>query len=123
VREVVDETLSFEITQIKGNIVHAVGKSLGTFVGDASLDLTLVNASHAVAQIYAYNSHGSIRGVDSSRYRASGAISYFSGGGAPPTIHGSGKYATVKVVSMSLSGFMNRRTLQISVHMQGVWDV
>lgn len=122
-REVVDETLDFEITQIKGNVVHAVGKSLGTFVGSASLDLTLVNASHAVAQIYASNSRGSLRGVDSARYHASGAVSYFSGGGVPPTMHGSGKYADVKIVSMSLSGFMNRRTLQISVHMQGIWDV
>jgi hypothetical protein len=122
-REDVDSTLNFEITQIKGNVVHAVGKSLGTFVGSASLNLTLVNASHAIAQIYAYNSRGALRGVDSSRYHASGAISYFSGGGAPPAIHGSGKYAGVKIVSMSLSGFMNRRTLQISVRMQGVWDV
>lgn len=122
-REVVAETLDFEITQIKGNVVHAVGRSLGTFVGTASLNLTLVNASHAVAQIYAYNSRGAIRGVDSSRYHASGAISYFSGGGVPPVMHGSGKYANVKIISMDLSGFMNRRTLQISVKMNGVWDV
>lgn len=121
-REPVDATLKFEITQIKGNVIQAQGKSLGTFAGSASLNLRLINASNAVAQIYAYNSHGAIRGLGASRYHASGAVSYFSGGRAP-TVHGSGKYADLKVVTMNLSGYMNRRTLQISVHMKGVWDV
>jgi hypothetical protein len=120
--EVVNQNLVFEITQIKGNVIYAVGNSLGTFSGKASLHLRLVNASVAVAQIYASNTHGEIRGTGVAHYHASGAVSNFEGG-SPPNLHGSGKYADLRVVSMKLTGFMNRRTLKIVFHLRGKWNV
>jgi hypothetical protein len=120
--EIVNETLYFEITQIKGDVIYAQGKSSGTLTGNASLRLTLVNASHAVAELYAYNPRGSIKGSGHARYHASGAISHFSGS-QPPSLSGSGKYKGLRALSMNLTGVMNRRTLKIIVQLKGKWDV
>lgn len=119
--EAVNQHMTFEITQIKGNVIYAQGRSLGQFNGTASLYMTLVNASHAVAQIYARNSHGTLQGTGAALYHASGAVSVFSGGN--PTLHGSGKYADVKSLGIKMTGVMNRRTLKIAIQLHGKWEV
>lgn len=120
--EKIDERLAFEITQIKGNVIYAQGRLTGKqFTGNGSLHLTLVNASHAVAQIYANNSHGTLQGNGQARYHAVGAISYFVGTTA--TLHGSGKYRKARNLGTKMTGTMNRRALTISISLKGTWDV
>ena len=120
--EAVNVKLDFEITQVKGDVILAKGRSLGAVSGNASLHLTLVNASHAIAEIYAYNKNGTIHGVGAAGYHAAGGVSYFSGG-KPPALRGTGKYKGLKSLTMKLTGTMNRRTLKISVQLKGKWDV
>jgi hypothetical protein len=119
--ETVNEQLTFEITQIKGNVIYATGQSLGKFTGTAYLHMRLLNASKAIADIYGNNSRGTIQGSGAAGYHASGAISYFTGGN--PTLHGTGKYSALKSLGMSMTGTMNRRTLKISFDLRGKWNV
>jgi hypothetical protein len=120
-REKVKEYLRLEITSTKGNVITAVGTASGNVLAHASMNLDLVNVSHAIAVIHASNSHGTISGVGDASYSASGAISHFHGSKLP-TMKGTGKYKDLRAVSIKLIGEMNRRTLKVWVNLEGVWD-
>jgi hypothetical protein len=109
--------MNLEITAIKGNKIQAQGQITGKFFGTVSLQLNLVNASHAVATFTGYNSHGKLYGSGGAGYRVSGSISYFNGGN--PSLSGSGKYAGTKSDGMTMTGTMNRRTLKIAINLNG----
>jgi hypothetical protein len=119
--EKVKEYLRLEITSTKGNVIAASGKGSGNVSAQASMNLDLINASHAIARIYAHNSHGTISGVDDARYTASGAVSHFYGSKLP-RMKGTGKYKDLRAVSIKMTGEMNRRTLKIWVNLEGLWD-
>lgn len=119
--EKVKEYLRLEITSTKGNVITAVGGGSGNVSAKASMNLDLINASHAVARIYAHNSHGTISGVDDATYTASGAVSHFYGSKLPK-MKGTGKYRNLRAVSIKMIGEMNRRTLKIWVNLEGLWD-
>lgn len=118
--KILNETLNLEISQIKGNIIYAQGKSTGQFTANVTLHLTLRNASHSVAQIYAKNSQGTITGNGSANYHASGAVSSFSGKEA--ALKGTGKYSHVKSLGIKMAGTMNRQTLKITISLKGKWN-
>jgi|HubBroStandDraft_3_1064219.scaffolds.fasta_scaffold28435_2 hypothetical protein len=116
--EAVNFKLTFEITAIKGNVIEAKGFiSSSKYSGAASLYLDLVNASRATASFNSSNSRGKLSGSGTSTYRVSGAVSYFKG--SNPIVHGSGKYEGAKALGISMSGTMNRRTLEIKINLQG----
>jgi hypothetical protein len=118
--KILNETLYMEISQIKGNVIYAQGKSTGQFNATVTLHLTLQNASKAVAQIYANNSNGTITGNGAAAYHASGALSSFSGKEA--TLKGTGKYSHVRSLGIKMTGTMNRRTLKITINLKGKWN-
>jgi hypothetical protein len=118
--KILNETLNLEISQIKGNVIYALGKSTGQFTANVTLHLILVNASHSVAQIYAKNAQGTIIGNGSAGYHASGAVSSFSGKEA--SLRGTGKYSHVKSLGIKMTGTMNRRTLKITIELKGKWN-
>lgn len=118
--KILNEALYLEITQIKGNVIYASGKSTGGFNANVTLHLTLQNASRSVAQIYARNSQGTITGNGAAAYHASGALSSFSGKEA--TLRGTGKYSHVKSLGIKMTGTMNRRTLKITINLKGKWN-
>jgi hypothetical protein len=118
--KILNETLYMEISQIKGNVIYAQGKSSGAFNANVSLHLTLQNASHAVAQIYAKNGQGTILGNGAAGYHASGSLSSFEGKEA--TLKGTGKYSHVKSLGIKMTGTMNRRTLKITINLKGKWN-
>jgi hypothetical protein len=113
----INEKVSLEITQIKGDLIYAAGRATGSFTAPASLYLKLVNASRAEAQIYVKNSQGSLYAYGVASYYAVGSASFFKGikGG----MRGTGKFADVKNEGVKMSGTMNRRTLQISILFRG----
>lgn len=118
--KILNETLNLEISQIKGNVIYASGKSTGQFIANVTLHLTLQNASHSIAQIYAKNGQGTITGNGAAGYHASGAVSSFSGKEA--TLKGTGKYSHVKSLGIKMTGTMNRRTLKITINLKGKWN-
>jgi hypothetical protein len=109
--------LTLEITSIKGNVIDAEGKVSGKLTGKASLRLDLVNASRGFASFTGYNSRGTVAGTGWANYRVSGAVSYFQG--SNPALHGYGKYTGLKSLGIKMTGTLNRRTLDITINVQG----
>jgi hypothetical protein len=118
--EALRETLTLSITKIKGNTIYAQGKSRGAINGTGVFYLTLINASHAKAEMTGNNSHGSVRAAGAAKYRVSGAVSYFSG--TVTRFAGARGYAHARSLGISFEGKLNRSTFEASVKLHGRWD-
>lgn len=118
--EPLNETLSLNITKIKGNTIYASGHSTGTVSGTGVFYLTLVNASHAKAEMNGSNSKGSVHCAGAANYRVSGAVSYFSG--TVTSFSGSHGYAHARNLGITFTGSLNRTTYEASVKLHGKWE-
>jgi hypothetical protein len=118
--EDINETLSLNISSIKGNTIYAHGRSSGTIAGSGSFNLTLLNASRATAAFSGANSHGGVAGTGTGHYRVSGALSYFTG--SVSSLRGSGGYSGAKPLAISVSGTVNRQTYTVTIAMHGKWE-
>lgn len=118
--ESINETLSLDISSIKGNTIYGHGRTSGAIAGSGSFDLTLQNASRATASFSGANSRGGVAGSGTGHYRVSGALSYFTG--SVSSLRGSGGYSGAKSLGISVSGTINRQTFTMTVTMHGKWD-
>lgn len=116
-----DQTMHLRIEKVKGKRVTAGGRTVGTVAGKGSFTLVLSNGSHAVATFHGRNAHGSISGTGVANYRVAGAISYYSG--RITSLQGTGRYAHVASLGIELSGTVNRRTYEVTMHLRGKWRV
>lgn len=118
--EALNERSYLHLTYVRGNRIVGHGRASGTVAGNGSAQLTLVGANRAVGEFSGSNSRGSVSGRISASYRVAGAVSYFSG--SVTSIHGTGKYAGARSLSIRFSGTLNRPKLTLTMSAVGVWQ-
>lgn len=118
--EALNEHSFLHLTYVKGNRIAGRGQVSGTVAGSGSAQLTLVGANHAVGEFNGSNSSGSVSGRISASYRVAGAVSYFAG--SVTGMHGTGKYAGARSLSIRFSGTLNRPKLTLAMSAVGDWQ-
>jgi hypothetical protein len=117
--ETLSEHSNLHLTYVKGNKIEGRGSASGTVAGSGSVRLMLTSANHAVGEFSGGSARGSISGSISASYRVSGAVSYFTG--TVTSVHGTGRYASARSISINFSGQLNRSKLTLTMTATGSW--
>ncbi len=124
--ETVNTTMSMDVSKITANTISAEGQALSTksggIDGTVSMSTTLLNGAKSRSTFTVVNNPrsggaGTLRGTGTGNYHVSGATSYFTGG--ITSLSGTGTFAHVKDLGISLVGVLNRRTYRFTSTIKG----
>jgi hypothetical protein len=97
--------------------INLQGTASGTIRGTIYIHLNVTSPSRVSAEVSIYPSSGSLTGVSTASYRASGAQATFSG--TLSISRGTGAYAHAHASALSFSGTIQRANDATTVHVSG----
>jgi hypothetical protein len=114
---VLNENGKLHITSHRTTHLNFQGTATGTIRGTIYIHLNVTSPNRVSAEVSIYPSNGSLTGVSTANYRASGGQATFSGTLA--ISRGSGAYAHAHASALSFSGTIQRSNDATTVRVSG----